>query len=125
MIARIVVSLFTVPWLLCCSSSGGTTTVPPKIPLPEFLATPLVPPPPERNTSAELVLLEQEFEAYLPNWGDPEFRGQICQAGTSCLSMDDRPFQVCLLSSSHCGDLLRESARRGEHLGMAPPVPAR
>jgi hypothetical protein len=29
---------------------------------------------------------------------------QICKLGTSCLAMDPRPFEPCLLSTKHCSD---------------------
>jgi hypothetical protein len=53
-----------------------------------------------------------------------EFEGKVCQiGGPSCLEMDERPFETCLLSSQHCGEKLRESARRGESFGLTPPGP--
>jgi hypothetical protein len=30
--------------------------------------------------------------------------GRLCQLGTSCLAMDPRPFEPCLLSTKHCSD---------------------
>jgi hypothetical protein len=30
--------------------------------------------------------------------------GRFCQLGTSCLAMDPRPFEPCLLSTKHCSD---------------------
>ena len=29
---------------------------------------------------------------------------QVCKLGTSCLAMDPRPFEPCLLSTKHCAD---------------------
>jgi hypothetical protein len=29
---------------------------------------------------------------------------QVCKLGTSCLAMDPRPFEPCLLSTKHCSD---------------------
>jgi hypothetical protein len=34
----------------------------------------------------------------------PEPPARICQLGTSCLSMDPRPFEPCLLTTRHCAD---------------------
>jgi hypothetical protein len=35
----------------------------------------------------------------------PELQsGRTCQLGTSCLAMDPRPFEPCLLSTKHCSD---------------------
>ena len=62
----------------------------------------------------------------LPALNGEEFLGQPCQVGgTSCLEMDDRPFEFCLLSSQDCGEKLRESLRRGESFGPLRPGPGR
>jgi hypothetical protein len=34
--------------------------------------------------------------------------GRVCQLGTSCLTMDSRPFEVCLLGARNCSDKVRE-----------------
>jgi hypothetical protein len=34
--------------------------------------------------------------------------GRFCQLGTSCLTMDPRPFEPCLLSTKSCGDKAAE-----------------
>lgn len=55
-----------------------------------------------------------------------EFPGKACQVGgISCLEMDDRPFEICRLSSPDCGEKLRESLRRGESFGPLRPGPPR
>jgi hypothetical protein len=61
--------------------------------------------------------------SHSPQWSVPlpkyEFRGQlepepnvqsgqVCQLGTSCLTMDPRPFEPCLLSTRHCSDKAAE-----------------
>ena len=51
---------------------------------------------PPKETSIDLPLLAPSPE--------PEMRGRICQLGTSCLAMDPRPFEPCLLSTKHCSD---------------------
>jgi hypothetical protein len=62
----------------------------------------------------------------LPALNGEEFRGQPCQVGgISCLAMDDRPFEICQLSSQDCGEKLRESLRRGESFGPLRPGPPR
>ena len=33
---------------------------------------------------------------------------RICKLGTSCLAMDPRPFEPCLLSTKHCADKAAE-----------------
>jgi hypothetical protein len=36
--------------------------------------------------------------------------GRVCQLGTSCLALDPRPFEMCLLASNkHCGEKITES----------------
>jgi hypothetical protein len=35
-------------------------------------------------------------------------RPQVCKLGTSCLAMDPRPFEPCLLSTKHCSDKAAE-----------------
>ena len=44
-------------------------------------------------------------------WRDPALAaGKVCRLGTSCLEMDSRPFELCLLGTNkHCGDKVRES----------------
>jgi hypothetical protein len=62
----------------------------------------------------------------LPALSGEEFVGQTCQVGgISCLAMDDRPFEICQLSSQDCGEKLRESLRRGESFGPLRPGPPR
>ncbi len=52
--------------------------------------------------------------------------GRICQVdGESCLEIDDRPFETCLLSSQDCGEKIQESRRRGENIGTPQPGPPR
>jgi hypothetical protein len=41
-----------------------------------------------------------------------EFEGKPCQLGTSCLAMDPRPFEICLLGANiRCGDKIAEAMR--------------
>jgi hypothetical protein len=36
--------------------------------------------------------------------------GKVCQLGTSCLELDPRPFEMCLLAiTQRCGDKITES----------------
>jgi hypothetical protein len=42
--------------------------------------------------------------------------GRLCQLGTSCLSLDPRPFEPCLLSTKPCTD------KAVEPLLVAPPT---
>jgi hypothetical protein len=47
-------------------------------------------------------------------------RGQICQLGTSCLTMDPRPFEPCLLSTKHCRDKATEPLLVGSPQVIVP-----
>lgn len=38
----------------------------------------------------------------------PMVNGRVCQLGTSCLELDPRPFEACLVSTPHCADKARE-----------------
>ena len=44
-----------------------------------------------------------------------ESPGRVCLLGTTCLSMDQRPFEPCLLSTRHCRD------KAAEAMQVAPP----
>jgi hypothetical protein len=46
-----------------------------------------------------------------PRFGQPpdqELKAQFCQLGTSCLTLDERPFELCLLDTKHCRDKVVE-----------------
>ena len=49
---------------------------------------------------------------FLPD-NPPEYppgeTAKFCQLGSSCLTMDPRPFELCLLSDKRCGDKLAET----------------
>jgi len=69
--------------LLGCSTSQRVQTPPPEISRPLRLdSVPIAPP----------VVIA----------------GRICKLGTSCLAMDPRPFEPCLLSTKHCSDKATE-----------------
>jgi hypothetical protein len=51
---------------------------------------------------------------------DPAF-AQLCQLGTSCLAMDPRPFEPCLLSTRHCSEKAAESMKARDE-SVEPPV---
>ena len=81
--------------LLGCSTPSAPPTPPPML---EWRYSQLVPPPPATEPP-----------------------GQFCLLGTTCLAMDPRPFEPCLLSSKHCKD------KAAEPMQVAPPrwiVPA-
>lgn len=44
-----------------------------------------------------------------PPLPESDIVGKVCQLGTSCLTMDPRPFEVCLLGTQkRCTDKVRE-----------------
>jgi hypothetical protein len=49
----------------------------------------------------------------VPKAGHPA--GRFCQLGTSCLTMDPRPFEPCLVSTKKCSD------KAAEPMLVAPP----
>jgi hypothetical protein len=57
----------------------------------------------------------------VPHHRGEEFKGQLCQVGTSCLSLDPRPFELCLLSTRHCSEKAMESLLAEAPLILAPP----
>ena len=63
-----------------------------------------------------------EFETAIPGFDERrEIQlGQFCYLGTTCLTMDPRPFEVCLLGSNRCSDKLREPILVGELFTIPP-----
>ena len=45
----------------------------------------------------------------------------MCSLGSSCLTMDPRPFEACLLGTNRCSDKLGESM---QVIGPFTPLPA-
>jgi hypothetical protein len=78
---------------------------------------PAAPVPAASAESAEPALLVYEVYEIPPvrPWPDPQPFGGICKLGTSCLAMDPRPFEPCLLSTKHCSD------KAAEPMLVAPP----
>ena len=68
----------------------GCSTSPP----PPVAATP--PPPPE-------------FSRELPLEPPAPLLGRICKLGDSCMELDPRPFEACLVGTRHCVDKAMES----------------
>lgn len=65
--------------------------------------------------------LEWRNAQLIPRPPAEEPPGQFCLLGTTCLAMDPRPFELCLLSTKNCGD------KASEPMQVAPqwiiPVP--
>jgi hypothetical protein len=68
---------------------------------------------PEPEVSIDLPL-EQELT--------PTPFGRVCKLGTTCLAMDPRPFEPCLLSTKNCSDKATEPLLTGQPQQTDPPV---
>lgn len=88
--------------LWACNSSPQTV---------ENMPTSAAPPPPDLQYDLPL-------ESPLP--GIPEPPPRICQLGTTCLTMDPRPFEACLLTTKHCKDKAAEPMLVGPPVWIAP-----
>ena len=77
-------------------------------PQPATPAAATVPPP---EASYDLPL-EQPGPTQLP---------ALCKLGTSCLAMDPRPFEPCLLSTKKCRDKAAEPIEVGQPEWLGPP----
>ena len=51
----------------------------------------------------------------------PESPPTFCKLGTTCLAMDPRPFEPCLLSTKTCRDKATEPLLVGQPQSIAPP----
>ena len=45
---------------------------------------------------------------------------KACQLGTSCMTLDTRPFELCLLDSKHCADKATEPLLVVDELPVTP-----
>ncbi len=84
---RIVIAMAASASLLGCSTPHTVQTTPTG-----------TPPPPLSDLAPGSELHEGQL---VPRVLIPP---QICKLGTSCLAMDPRPFEPCLLSTKHCSD---------------------
>jgi hypothetical protein len=71
----------------------------------------------DQSASRAALLAEAEWRnvQLIPRPPAMEPRGMICHLGTTCLEMDPRPFEPCLLSTKLCGD------KASEPIQVAPP----
>jgi len=74
------------------------------------VAAEAVDPPLHPSIAAQVQKLQSQL-APPSDEGLPEvFKGKACQLGKSCLAMDPRPFEICLLSTNkRCGDKMAET----------------
>ncbi len=63
---------------------------------------------PVENTGPPASVPPPDLQFALPLEGPmastPEPPARICHLGTTCLTMDPRPFEPCLLTTKHCKD---------------------
>jgi len=50
---------------------------------------------------------------------------KACQLGTSCLTLDPRPFELCLLDAKHCADKATEPLLVDDKSVVPPPAEQR
>jgi hypothetical protein len=60
-----------------------------------------------KNQPFQLPLPRQDFKA--------------CKLGQSCMAMDERPFELCLVSSKRCADKIKEPILVDRPKEMVPP----
>jgi len=71
-------------------------------------------PPPE-------VSMDLPLESEPPPGG---FKGEFCKLGQSCLAMDPRPFEPCVVETARCADKITEPLLVGEPSAKVVPLPA-
>lgn len=59
------------------------------------------PPPPVEQV---LTPPPAEFQRDLPLEQPPALAGRVCKLGDSCMELDSRPFEACLVGTKHCVD---------------------
>jgi len=99
-----------------CSMAGGT-------PPPPAPAATGIPP-------SDLFLIVQKLNQLkaAPGFSQPRNPlpfARACQLGTDCLTMDARPFEMCQLSSTSCGDKLAEVLQVQRPTVIVKPAKAR
>lgn len=63
-----------------------------------------------------------EVSIDLPLEPPAETFAKACHLGTTCLEMDPRPFEPCLLSTTHCRDKVTEPLLVGQAEQITPPA---
>lgn len=64
-----------------------------------------------------------EFQRDLPLEPPAMIHGRVCQLGTTCLALDPRPFEACLVGTRHCADKAREPLPVGAPSAPDEPAP--
>ena len=65
--------------------------------------------PPPRPEPALVAVPPPEIQRDLPPEQREMLAGRICTLGTSCLELDKRPFEACLVGTKHCVDKALET----------------
>ena len=73
-------------------------------------------------TPPGLAVPPPEVSIDLPLEPPAETFARACQLGTTCLEMDPRPFEPCLLSTTRCRDKVTEPLLVGQPEELAPPA---
>lgn len=79
-------------------------------------ASPVAAVPPEPAVPAPEISIDLPLEEPMP----APF-GRVCKLGTSCLAMDPRPFEPCLLSTKNCRDKATEPLLVEQPKSLEPP----
>jgi hypothetical protein len=101
-ISNLLITIAALAGLWACSSTPQNVEN-------DFVSGP--PPPPDLEFDLPL-------EGTVPSTPEPPAR--ICQLGTTCLTMDPRPFESCLLTTKHCKDKAAEPILVGPPVWIAP-----
>jgi hypothetical protein len=78
---------------------------------------PVAPAAPDLRTMS---LYEMPMDPSAVPWNVPF--GRVCKLSTSCVAMDPRPFEPCLLSTKACTDKAADPIQVGQPEWLAPPV---
>jgi len=60
--------------------------------------------PQPQEEMARVEVPPPDIQRDLPLEQPPQALGRVCKLGTSCLDLDPRPFELCLVSAKHCVD---------------------
>ena len=84
-------------------------------------STPQTAAPPMMIYSAPIPTPEYELRDGQVVPETPQPFGRVCKLGTSCLALDPRPFEPCLLSTKKCSDKAVEPTLVAPPKSIAPP----
>jgi hypothetical protein len=79
------------------------------------------PPPHSQPSHAAVPTPDVQFD--LPPEQREMFAGRVCKLGTSCMDLDPRPFEACLVGAKHCVDKALETVEVEALKPRADPEP--